>query len=152
MPEARAAARRVPIREGFFDSLDQPLEKVRLAGSRCRSCRYTFFGRRTGCENCGSESLEGIILSQRGVVWSYTVLHYPSPGDYKGPQPFEPFAVAAVEMPEEVRVLAPLTDVPVDRVQVGMEVELVVAPLYQDASGNDVVAYKFRPAQGRRTR
>ncbi|MBI4308431.1 MAG: Zn-ribbon domain-containing OB-fold protein [Chloroflexi bacterium] len=152
MPDAQAARKRVPVREGFFDSLDQPLENVHLVGSRCRSCRYVFFGRRTGCENCGSEALEDITLSRRGVIWSYTVQRYHPPGDYKGPEPFQPFAVAAVELPEEVRVLAPLTGIDVDRVKVGMNVELVVEPLYQDANGNEVIAYKFRPVEGRRTR
>ena len=55
-------------------------------------------------------------------------------------------AVAAVELPEEVRVLAPLAGVAPDKVKVGMAVELVVEPYYTDGDGNEVIAYKFRPA------
>jgi len=141
-----AAKKRVPIREGFFDSLDQSLDKVRLAGSRCRACGYTFFGRRSGCENCGSDNLQDMAFSRRGTVWSYTVLRYHPPGDYKGPEPYQPTPVAAVELPEEVRVLAPLAGVAPDKVKVGMAVELVVEPYYTDGDGNEVIAYKFRPA------
>ncbi len=39
--------------------------------------------------------------SRRGTVWSYTENRYAPPPPYPSPDPFEPFAVAAVELADE---------------------------------------------------
>lgn len=143
--EKAAQRKRVPIREDFFTSLSQPLEQVRLRGCRCRSCGQAFLGSMVACENCQSQELEEIVLSPRGKLYTYTVLRSRPPGDYRGPEPFQPFAAAMVELPEGLSILAPLKDCSLDRVKVGMPLELVVEPLYVDAEGNEVISYKFRP-------
>ena len=145
----RSEREQVPIREGFLTTPLWPLDQVRLVGTRCRSCGETFFGKRYACENCQSQEVEDIALSRRGKLYSYTVQRYRPPGDYKGPDdPYIPFVVGLVELPEGLRIIAPVSDCDVDRIQVGTEVELVVETLYQDESGNDVMAYKFRPVRG----
>jgi uncharacterized OB-fold protein len=96
-------------------------EAVGLAGARCRACGEATLGRNLLCPNCGSEDVEPLALSAKGKVWTYTVVRYPPPGDYKGADPFRPFALGLVELPDGLRVLAPLACAP-EEVRIGMDV------------------------------
>lgn len=146
MTQAQTSAKKlVPIREDFFTAPLWPLEQVKLKGTRCRSCGETFLGKRPACENCQSEDMEEVALSKRGKVYSYTANRYRPPGDYIGPDPYVPFAVGLVELPEGLRILSPLKDCDINSVKIGMDVELVVEKLHQDADGNDVITFRFRP-------
>jgi uncharacterized OB-fold protein len=125
-----------PVVEGWFTSGEQPA----LLGSRCRECRATYFPPAEGfCRNpaCQGESFEPVPLSRRGTVWSYTDARYQPPAPYiPAGDPYVPFALAAVELPEGLVVLGQLAEgYGVADVRVGSEVELVVETLYVDESG-----------------
>jgi len=83
-------------------------------------------------------------LSRRGTLYSFTVQRFKPPPPYKGPEPFVPYGVGMIELPEGLRVTAVLEEGDPARLQVGMEMELVVASLFEDAEGNEVLGYKFR--------
>ena len=134
----------VPIKDGLFTEPLVPLEQVKLIGSKCQSCGEVSLGKRADCPNCAGDKLKTINLSRRGKLWSYTVIRNRPPGDYKGPEPFVPFGLGLVELPEGIRVVAPI-DFDVDKLQVGMGLELDVYKLYQNEQGNDVLAFKFKP-------
>jgi acetyl-CoA acetyltransferase/uncharacterized OB-fold protein len=117
-----------------------------LVGLRCRSCgTYAFPPVVESCPNpaCGSEHLELVELSRRGRVWSYTDARYQPPPPYVSPSdPYEPFAIAAVELPaERMIVLGQLAaGFGVEDLAVGDEVELVVETLDNDAN-----VWRWRP-------
>lgn len=134
---------KVPIRQDFFTSPLEPLERVRLMGSRCRSCGETFFGKVIGCQNCQSTDMDEVVLSNRGKLWSYTVARHRPPGNYKGTAP--PFPVGIVELPEGLRIVSVLRGCELDALKVGMDLELLVEKLCEDAEGNDVMTFAFRP-------
>ena len=117
-----------PAIEGWFTSGPEPA----LLGSRCTTCGTVFFPRRSGfCANpaCGGEDFEETELSRRGTVWSYTDAQYQPPPPYVAPDPFVPFALAAVELPEGLVVLGQVArGYGVADLHVGAEVELVVEP------------------------
>ena len=136
--------KRVPIREGLFTTPLSPLEQVSLAGSKCRNCGEVSLGTVYSCPNCAGEDLEVIPLSQRGKLWTYTVIRHRPPGDYKGPDPFVPFGEGLVELAEGIRVKSPI-DGDVDRLRIGTELVLVVYKLSENEEGNDVIAFKFKP-------
>jgi hypothetical protein len=146
-PVRKRGKRRVPIKEGLFTQPLHPLRRVRLLGSRCHSCGETFLGKVAACENCQSRDLEEMALSRRGTLYTYTIIRHRPPGDYIGPEPFVPYAVGMVELPEGLRILAVLTGCDIEQLRIGMELELVVEKLYQDAEGNEVITYKFRPVE-----
>ncbi len=135
--------KRVPIKEGILTSPLSMIQDVRLAGTRCRSCGESFLGKRSVCENCSSESMEEIRFGNRGKLYSYTVIRHRPPGDYKGPDPFVPFGLGLVELPEGIRVLSRL-DGDIDTLKIGMELELEVYKLYEDAEGDEVMAFHFK--------
>ena len=142
---AQTAKKYITVKEDFFSKPLYPLDKVRLMGTRCRECGEVFLGEVIACEQCQSESLESIPLSRTGKLYSYTINWNRPPGDYKGPEPFQPFAVGLVELPEGIRILSVLTDCDFDKLKAGMNLALSVEELCQDEEGNTLVTYKFRP-------
>ncbi len=138
-----ATPSRLPIREGLLSSPLASLADVRLMGSRCASCSETTLGSNRICPNCGGTEVRALPLSQRGVLWTYTVVHHRPPGDYKGPDPFVPFAMGLVELPEGLRVLAPIKGDPA-RVKIGMplQFEAFVRP---GSAAPEVVSFHFAP-------
>ena len=134
-----------PVIEGWFTTGPEPA----LLGSRCTTCSSVFFPRSEGfCRNpaCDGEVFEVTELSRRGKVWSYTDAQYQPPPPYvPASDPYVPFALAAVELPEGLVVLGQLADgYGVADVQVGTEVELVVETLHTDATGERTI-WRWQP-------
>jgi uncharacterized OB-fold protein len=145
MTEAAAASGARPAIEGWFRAGAEPA----LVASRCTTCRSVFFPPTEGfCRNpsCAGESFEETELSRHGTVWSYTDAQYQPPPPYiPAADPYVPFALAAVELPEGIVVLGQLADgYGVDDVRVGSEVELVVEKLYTDDSGERTI-WRWKP-------
>lgn len=120
-----------PVIEGWFTTGDEPA----LVGTRCRACGTVFFPQETAfCRNprCSSTDLESTELSRRGRVWSYTDARYQPPAPYvPRTEPYEPFALAAVELEDEgLVVLGQVADgYGIDDLSIGATVELVIEPL-----------------------
>jgi uncharacterized OB-fold protein len=88
------------------------------------------------------------LLSRHGRLWAWTTQQFQPPAPpYAGPTgtDFLPFGVGYVELPDEVRVEARLTEVDPDVLRNGMEMELVVVPFRTDDDGNDVMTFAFKP-------
>lgn len=132
--------RQLSINEKLL-KLRSPGEEPYLAGVKCRRCGELFFPKRTRCINCFAEEMEEVALSKKGKVYTYTIVHNATPG-YTGPLPY---AVGAVELPEGIVILSPLTQCNFNKLKIGMDVELVLEKLYDDENGNEVISYKFRP-------
>ncbi len=137
---------RVPAIEGWFTTDEA---SPTLLGARCAGCgTYSFPPGGSFCPNpaCEGTELEPVPLSRRGRGWSYTDARYAPPAPYVAPEPYHPFALAAVELEaERMVVLGQLVPgVTVDDVQVGDVVELVLDTLYEDEE-HQYVVWKWRP-------
>ena len=138
---------RVPAVEGWF-TLDA--QAPRLLGTRCKACGTYFFPRETAfCRNpnCAGTEFEEVPLSARGKLWSFTDNRYAPPKPYMASDPFEPYAVAAVELEREKMVVLGQVEagVGIDRLEAGLEMELVLGTLYED-DANEYLIWKWRPA------
>lgn len=135
-----------PAIEGWFTTGDEPA----LVGTRCRTCGTVAFPRQsTFCPNpaCSGEDLDEVELSRRGRVWSYTDARYQPPPPYiPRTDPYEPFALAAVELEAEgLVVLGQIADgYGTDDLAIGAPVELVVEPLYQDGD-TTFLTWRWKP-------
>jgi uncharacterized OB-fold protein len=130
--------------EGWFTIGDAPA----LLGSRCLTCATVYFPPAGGfCRNpvCDGEEFEQVELSRRGRVWSYTDARYQPPPPYQPrSDPYEPFALAAVELDEGITVLGQVAEgYGVGDLRVGAEVELVVEPL--DGDDAELVVWRWKP-------
>ncbi|MBW1876105.1 MAG: OB-fold domain-containing protein, partial [Deltaproteobacteria bacterium] len=100
-----------PAVEGLF-TMDP--REPRLLGTRCRACGTYFFpAEKTFCRNpaCDQADFEEVPLSRTGTLWSYTSASYKPPPPFVAKEPFEPFAIAAVELEEEgITILGQVAD------------------------------------------
>jgi uncharacterized OB-fold protein len=135
---------KVPAVEGWFT-----LEPPALVGSRCETCGTFAFPKATSfCRNpeCDGVSFAEVPLSTRGTVWSFTDARYQPPPPYVAAEPYEPFAIAAVELATEKMVVMGqvVGGVGVDQLRIGAEVELVIDTLYED-DDNEYLVWKWEP-------
>jgi uncharacterized OB-fold protein len=89
------------------------------------------------------------LLDRRGRLWAWTTQSFPPPSPpYAGPsgKDFVPFGIGYVELGDEVKVEARLTEADPENLTAGMEMELVMIPLCTDDDGNEVVTFAFQPA------
>jgi uncharacterized OB-fold protein len=126
----------------------------RLLGTRCKACGAYFFPKESyACRNpgCGRSELEEVALSSRGRLWSYTNNCYAPPPPFVAADPFEPYAVAAVELEAEHMVVLGQVEagIPVEKLEVGMPMELVLGTLFEDAD-HAYTIWKWRPLESER--
>ena len=117
----------------------------RLIGGKCRKTGKLVFP----CPP--DEAFEPAPLSREGIVWSYTIQRFrPKSPPYAGPEEFEPYAVAYVEIPGEVIVETRLVNVDFDAIEIGMPVELTMAPFQSSNATDTVLIHAFQPTDERR--
>ena len=139
----------IPVVDGWFTVDDSPT----LLGRRCPACgTYQFPPIGTWCPNpgCSSERMETVPLSRTGRVWSYTDAQYQPPAPYiPAREPYQPFAIAAVELEKErMVILGQVADgYGVGDLRVGAPVELVVEALDSDGDQTKLV-WRWRPLDG----
>jgi uncharacterized OB-fold protein len=134
-----------PAIEGWFTMGDEP----QLLGSQCRSCSTYFFPKESFfCRNpdCEGEEFDEVALSRRGKLWSYTNAGYTPPPPFIAPDPYRPFAIAAVELgTEKIVILGQVDpDIQVDALTIGMEMELELATLFEDEE-NSYQTWRWKP-------
>jgi uncharacterized OB-fold protein len=136
---------RVPAIEGWYTMEDKP----HLIGTRCTQCGTYFFPRQSGyCRNpdCDSSDFDEVQLSRTGTIWSYTNACYQPPAPFVASDPFQPYAIAAVQLAEEQMVVLGqvVEGVGVEDLKVGMPVELVLETLHE-TDDETRVTWKWRP-------
>ncbi|HEY9035440.1 MAG TPA: Zn-ribbon domain-containing OB-fold protein [Pseudomonadales bacterium] len=141
-----SAKPQVPALEGWF-TMDA---KPQLLGSRCVKCGTFFFPKKIHfCKNpaCDSETFEEVPLSRTGKIWSYTNACYKPPEPFIAAEPYEPFSIAAVELDAEQMIVLGqvIGGVDVSELAVGMPVELVLEPLFEDDESIKMT-WKWKPA------
>ena len=153
VPASPDAPTQLPAIDGWLATDDSGV--AHLIGGKCPQCgTYVFPPRANNCPNpgCDGDELDQVPLSRRGTVWSYTENRYAPPPPYPSPDPFEPFAVAAVELADEgLIVLGKVVEGTLAAdLKVGMEMELTTMPLYTDDDGVERIVYAWRIADNER--
>lgn len=109
-----------------------------MSGNRCKSCDQIFFPKISYCPNCFSEEFEEACLSKKGRLYTFTISHMPV--DHFNP----PHVIGYIELPEGIRIFAPISDWEGKVLKVGMEMEMVIDRLWENDE-NEVIGYKFKP-------
>lgn len=134
--------KRLPIKEGLLSGSLFQLEGLRLSGCRCGACGETSLGKVLICPNCGGDRVREIALSDRGVLWSFTVVRHRPPGNFRGQEPFAPFGLGLVELAEGLRVLSPI-DCQITKLEIGLKLRF--KPILLRDTNHDIVAFAFEP-------
>lgn len=70
---------------------------------------------------------EPVALSRRGTLWSWTSQTFEPKSPYAGPQPFEPFLIGYVELPEVI-VETRIVGAQLGELTLGMAMTLTIVP------------------------
>lgn len=132
--------------DGWF-TLDH--DAPQLIGTRCTCCGTYYFPKQSAfCKNpdCQSTDFEEVPLSRTGKVWSYTDAQYQPPEPFIAPDPYVPYAIAAVQLEKEQMIVLgqAANGITVDDLKVGMDVELVLETLHEDDE-TDKQIWKWKP-------
>lgn len=144
MAETQTATQRRPILP-FLRIPENSNEKPYLVGNKCKSCGAIYLGSRMGCSHCMStEPMEEVRLSDHGELHVFSIVHQSAPGIPT------PYIAAIVDLPEGVSVRCNIEGVEPDpkNLKFGMPVEMYTETVHVDKEGNEIVAFKFRPANG----
>jgi len=58
-----------------------------------------------------------------------------------------PYAVGYIDLPEGVRIYSILTEADMKKLEIGMEMELVIEPIQKTSDGEEIIGYKFKPVR-----
>lgn len=133
------------------DVFTWPSDEPQLIGGRCQDCETVTFPRTGSCARCGSVAVDEHLLPRRGTLWTFTTQNFLPKEPYAGgetPETFRPYGVGMVQLADEVRVEGRLTESDPAKLQIGMEVELVIQPFRTDPDGTEVVTFAFAPVTG----
>ena len=142
--ELSTEKQQVPVQEGLFYQPKSPEEKPYLIGSRCSSCGYVSFPKLLVCPCCVKENtMEEMHITGKGKIDTFSVCYAALPG-FQAPS-----IQAYINLEDGVRIWSLITGVePSDELlKIGMDVELVIGKVREDAKGNEVISYQFRPVK-----
>jgi uncharacterized OB-fold protein len=126
-----------PFKKGLFV---EESGNAFLIGTQCKACERVFYPPRPFCFDCFGEEIDEVKLGNRGKLYSYTVCHMPSLHFAS------PYTVGWIDLKEGIRVFAPIKNGIDERIEIGMEMELVIDDLWEE-EGRRFVGYKYRPLQ-----
>jgi len=135
-----------PIAEGLFE---WPSDSPRLIGGQCGRCGVVTFPSGHRCPSCGSKEVDTIFLPTRGTLWTFTTQDFALKEPYRGAkteESFEPFGLGYIDLDGKVKVEARLTERSPEKLTIGMNMDLVLIPIYTDSDGTEVLTYAFEPA------
>jgi uncharacterized OB-fold protein len=122
-------------------------EKPYLSGSRCKSCGAVYVGRRLACGKClAAGDFQDIKFSGKGTLFTFSIVYQTAPGIAV------PFVAGVVDLEEGTGVRCNIEGIEPEPEKLlallGKPVEMFTEKVRTDREGNDVIAFKFRPAKG----
>lgn len=121
-----------PLRDDVI-SIDPP----GLKGIVCQRCSRRSFPSRDVCPFCGNPEVDDVVLSRRGTVASWTVVH-------QAPPPLKtPYRLVTVDLEDGVRLLGVAEGDPA----IDSSVEVELHTLRSDEQGNELSWYRFRKVE-----
>ncbi|MEP5765710.1 MAG: Zn-ribbon domain-containing OB-fold protein [Halieaceae bacterium] len=134
-----------PIGDGIFT---WPAENPALLGSRCQDCGRAAFPAQSSCLACCSTQVEVEELPRQGTLWTYTVQRFMPKSPYNSgetQETFKPYGVGYVELPGGVRVEGRLTESDPEKLEIGMDMEVVFYPFRTEPDGTEIINFAFSP-------
>ena len=112
-----------------------------MIGLECGDCGTKAFPPAPVCPECMSENISEFNLSDRGSLYTWSVVHV-APSGWN-----IPYISGYVDLPERVRVFAHIVGIDPERLEMDMEVELTTAVIGHNDEG-PVETYAFKPVIG----
>ena len=129
------------------DVFTWPSDEPQLIGSRCAKCAAVTFPAQPSCPRCGSLEMEQRLLPRRGTLWSWTTQGFLPKEPYAGGETvetFKPFGVGVIQLGDEVKVEARLTESDPAKLHIVDPFELAIIP-FRVEGDTQVVTFAFKP-------
>ena len=117
---AMMAARPRPAVEDHTEPFWRAAQQHQLVLPRCTACDALQFPPEASCRLCGAPDFEWVTASGRATLYSWTICHPPLLPYFAE---HAPWAVAAVELEEGVRMVTRIANVPPDEYEIGMPLQ-----------------------------
>jgi uncharacterized OB-fold protein len=134
------------------DVFTWPADAPQLIGGMCGRCQAVTFPVQASCPRCGTPGMDQHLLPRRGTLWTWTTQDFLPKEPYASgetPETFKPYGVGLVQLGDEVRVEARLTEADPAKLRIDMEVELVIVPFRVEEDGTEVMTFAFAPLDER---
>lgn len=144
--ESANGKKQIPIQEGLFYQPQSPQEKPYLIGSKCTLCGYVSFPKLMVCPRCvKKDTMKEIHLSGKGKIDTFSTCYAALPG-FKAPS-----IQSYINLTEGARIWSLITGTEPsgEALKMGMDVELVIEKVREDAEGNEIMSYKFKPVKAK---
>jgi uncharacterized protein len=119
-----------------------------LLGSRCGECGTVVFPRMPVCPACLTNGqMQTVEIGRTARLFSHTIAHF-APKGFKAP-----FFQAFVDLPEGPRIFSLVgAECPIEpgALEDGMDMRLVVEALADTPESQDLLTYKYVPAEAER--
>ena len=136
--------RQIPLQEGWYKVPQSPSEKGYLIGSKCSVCGNVFFPARAICPVCVAEdTLKEIPIGTRGKLNGFATVQV-------APEGFTaPYTLSFIDLSEGPTIFAIIAGEASgeETLYNGMEMELTIESISTDENGNEVIGYKYSPAE-----
>ena len=113
-----------------------------MVGSRVPGEDIVYFPPRNFCPVTRKEASEEVVLTGKGRIVSYTIIHVP-------PERHEldhPYCVGIVELDDGPKITTEIVGVELDQIKIGMEVKAAFRKYGSDTADSVIVyGYKFTP-------
>ena len=130
-----------PVLDGVFNASPSP----RLSGGVCPECHKKYFPKPMVCHHC-LEQVQDVELSSTGRLFTFTIVRTKPP--FGLPQPY---AVGYVDLDVDgLRIFSLLDSAHIDRLAIGQQLYLRIAPIGVDSTGQACLRYYFTPEGGER--
>ncbi len=133
------SARALPAPDHASVHYWQSAAEGKLVLQRCVTCGDYQFYPRALCASCAGET-EWVDASGRGTLYTFTVIRQNRSAAFKD---LSPYAVGIIELEEGVRMMSNIVECDVDRLEVGMALEVLLLK-----AADDVGLPFWRPAGG----
>ncbi len=140
-PEPKKA---VPLQQGLFHVPTGPGDPGYLIGSKCSNCGYVSFPKKVVCPSCvRDDTMKEVRLSGKARLDRFTVAHQAPSGLTA------PYIQAYVQLEEGPMLYSLVTGVEqkADAIRLDQPMEIVIDKIREDEQGNDLIAWKVRPAK-----
>ena len=142
--EQQPEKKQVLLREGLFHRPETADEKPYLIGSKCSVCGNVFFPARAICPVCVAEdTLKEIPIGTRGKLNGFATVQV-------APEGFTaPYTLSFIDLSEGPTIFAIIAGEASgeETLYNGMEMELTIESISTDENGNEVIGYKYSPAE-----
>ena len=127
---------------------DWPAREPALKAARCLECGALAFPVATSCRYCGAGKVTQEPLPRRGRLWAWTIQRFMPKPPYRTTETaatFTPYGLGYIELPGALCIESRLTENDPRKLHIGLEMELVIYPQWQEEDGTAVMNFAFGP-------